>query len=181
MSALTLSGGAERLASRKAFQGRHVEVDVDRVRLPNGHVAELELIHHPGAAAIVAVDSGELLLVRQYRYATGGWLLEVPAGTLAPGESPAACAARELIEETGYGAQRWQPLGWVWSSPGFTDEKIWLFLASELAPARQRLEQDEVLSLARLPVSEAIEKAARGEIHDGKSLAALLLARPHLL
>jgi ADP-ribose pyrophosphatase len=172
---------AERLATRRAFAGRRIEVDVDRVRLPNGHVAELELIHHPGAAAIVPVHEGEVLLVRQYRYATGGWLLEVPAGTLGPGEAPASCAARELIEETGYRAGSLQPLGWVWSTPGFTDERIWLFLARGLTPERQQLDHDEVLSLERLPVQEVLDRAARGEIHDGKSLAALLLARPHLL
>jgi ADP-ribose pyrophosphatase len=89
-------------------------------------------------------------------------------------------AARELIEETGYSANCLQPLGWVWSTPGFTDEKIWLFLGTDLAPARQQLEQDEVLDIERLPLRTAIEKAERGEIHDAKSLAALLLALPHL-
>ena len=172
---------AERLATRRAFSGRRIEVDVDRVRLPNGHVAELEMIRHPGAAAIVPVHDGEVLLVRQYRHATGGWLLEVPAGTLTPGEAPASCAARELIEETGYRAGSLQPLGWVWSTPGFTDERIWLFLARGLTPARQQLDPDEVLSLERLPIHEVLDRAVRGEIHDGKSLAALLLARPHLL
>ena len=171
---------AELLETRTAFKGRRIAVDVDRVRLPNGEVAELEMIHHPGAAAIVPVLDGEVLLVRQYRHATGGWLLEVPAGTLSPGESPAACAARELIEETGYSASLWQPLGWVWSTPGFTDEKIWLFLATGLEPARQSLEADEVLTVERLPLREAIDRAARGDLHDAKSVVALLRAERHL-
>jgi ADP-ribose pyrophosphatase len=169
--------GAERLASRTVFAGRRIEVRVDRLRLPGGAEHDFEMIHHPGAAAIVPLfASGEVLMLRQYRYATGGWLLEVPAGTLEPGESPEHCAARELQEETGYRAGALQPLGWIWTTPGFTDERIWLFLATDLAGGRQALERDELLTLERLPLARAAAMAAGGEIVDAKSVAALLRA-----
>jgi ADP-ribose pyrophosphatase len=172
------SSEAERLEERRIFQGRVVDLTVDRVRLPNGTVCDLELIHHPGAAAIVPIDrDGQVILVRQYRYATGGWLHEVPAGTLARGEAPEACASRELEEETGYRASRLTPMGWIWTTPGFTDEKIWLFLATELEPARQGLDSDEVIQVKRMPLDEAVERAERGEIRDAKSVCALLRAR----
>src|ERR1700687_1223414 len=143
--------GTERLASRTVFAGRRIQVRVDHLRLPNGGEHDFEMIHPPGAAAIVPLlGSGEVLMLRQYRYATGGWLLEIPAGTLEPGESPERCAARELQEETGYQAGALQPLGWIWTTPGFTDEKIWLYLATGLSGGRQALERDELLSLERL-------------------------------
>jgi ADP-ribose pyrophosphatase len=178
-----VSGGSgnrpqgERLGTREIYRGRTFDVDIDQVRLPNGREMDLELVHHRGAAAVVPVlDDGTVLLVRQYRYATGGWLLEVPAGKLDPGESPETCARRETEEETGYRPARLEPLGWIWTSPGFADEKIWLYLATGLESTQQVLGDDEVLSIERLPLKEAVEKAARGEIHDGKSVCALLRA-----
>ncbi len=171
----------ERLENREVFRGRTVRLDVDTVRLPNGHVADLEIIHHPGAVAVVPVlEDGNVLLVRQYRYATGGWLLEVPAGTLDPGEKPDAAAVRETEEETGYRPGELKPLGWVWTTPGFTDEKIWLYLATGLTETKQGLGDDEVIEIERLPLRDAIEKAASGEIHDSKSVCALLRAARHL-
>lgn len=170
-------GAAERLASRSVFSGRRIQVQVDRIRLPNGAEHEFEMIHHPGAAAIVPLlASGDVVLLRQYRYATGGWLLEVPAGTLDAGEAPERCAARELQEETGYQAAAFEPLGWIWTTPGFTDERIWLYLATGLAGGRQALDGDEVLTLERLPLARAAAMAAGGEIVDAKSVAALLRA-----
>lgn len=172
---------AEVLESRRIFKGRVVDLSVDRVRLPNGKLCELELIRHPGAAAVVPVDaSGNVLLIRQYRYATGGFLLEVPAGKLDPGESPETCGAREVQEETGFRAARLVPMGWIWTTPGFTDEKIWLFLGRDLTPAEQGLQDDEVLSVERLPLNEAASMALRGEITDAKSIAALLRAHSHI-
>jgi ADP-ribose pyrophosphatase len=168
---------AERLGTREIYRGRTFNVDIDQVRLPGGVEAELELVHHRGAAAVVPVlDDGTVLLVRQYRYATGGWLLEIPAGKLDHGESPEACAGREAEEEVGYRPSKLEPLGWIWSSPGFADEKIWLFLATSLQEARQELEHDEILHIERMPLQEAVEKAARGEIHDAKSAVALMRA-----
>jgi ADP-ribose diphosphatase len=174
-------GAAERLSSRTVFAGRRIQVRVDRLRLPGGREHDFEMIHHPGAAAVVPLlATGEVLLLRQYRYATGGWLLEIPAGTLSPGETPEACAARELQEETGFQAAALQPLGWIWTTPGFTDERIWLYLATGLSAGRQALEDDELLTLARMPLVQAVTMAAGGEIVDGKSVAALLRASSRL-
>lgn len=168
---------AERLGTREIYRGRTFNVDVDRVHLPNGREVELELVHHRGAAAVVPVmEDGTVLLVRQYRYATGGWLLEIPAGKLDGGESPETCAAREAEEEVGYRPGKLEPLGWIWTTPGFADEKIWLYLATDLQVAQQGLEDDEVLSIERVPLAEAVEKAFRGEIHDSKSAIALMRA-----
>jgi ADP-ribose pyrophosphatase len=168
--------GGERLGTREVFEGRTIHVAVDTVRLPNDKVMDVELVHHKGAVAVVPLIGEDVLLVRQYRYATGGWLLEIPAGKLEPGEEPEACAVRETEEETGYRVADLEPLGWIWTTPGFCDEKIWLFLATGLTETRQGLDEDEVLELARMPLRDAVEKAARGEIHDGKSVAALLRA-----
>jgi len=165
----------ELLSRREIFDGRIVKLSVDRVRLPNGNECDLEMIRHPGAAAVVPVDAdGNVLLVRQYRYASGGWLLEVPAGKLDAGEPPEECAVREVEEETGQRAGRLIPMGWIWTTPGFTDEKIWLFLARDLTPTRQELQDDEVLTLERLPLQDAIDHAMRGDIVDAKSICALL-------
>jgi ADP-ribose pyrophosphatase len=165
----------KRLARREVFDGRVVRLSVDRVRLPGGREVEIELIRHGGAAAVVPVDAaGQVLLVRQYRYSTGGFLLEVPAGKLDPGESPEICARREVEEETGHRPGRLTSLGWIWTTPGFTDEKIWLYRADNLTATRQTLQDDEVLEVERLPLGDAIAMARRGDIQDGKSVCALL-------
>ena len=165
------------LESRRVHDGKVVKLSVDRVELPNGSVTELEIIRHQGAAAIVPLTGdGEVLLVRQYRYATGGWLLEVPAGKLDPGEGPEVCAVRETEEEVGFRPGRLEALGWIWTTPGFTDEKIWLYLARDLIEGQQDLQGDEVLNVERVPLEEAVAMAHRGEICDGKSVCALLRA-----
>jgi ADP-ribose pyrophosphatase len=172
---------AKLLSRREVFKGRVVDLSVDRVRMPNGKTTELEVIRHPGAAAMVPLtDSGEVLLVRQYRYATGGWLVEVPAGKLDEGEEPEICAARELEEEVGMKPTDLVPLGWIWTTPGFTDERIWLYLCRGLVPAQQDLEDDEVLTVESRSLPEAIEMVQRGEICDGKSVCALLRAETYL-
>ncbi len=169
------------LESREIFSGRVFDLREELVRLPNGHQARLQLIRHPGAAAIVPLDAaGDVVMVRQYRHATGRWLLEVPAGTLGPGEAPLACARRELAEEAGCRAAELVELGWIWTTPGFTDERIWLYLATGLEPADQALDDDEALSVERLPLAEAVARAERGEIEDGKSVCALLRAAAYL-
>ena len=171
----------ELLESRTVFEGRVLGLEVDRVRLQNGRVSELEVVRHPGAVAIAPVTAdGDLLLVRQFRYATGDWLLEVPAGKLDPGEEPDAAAARELEEETGYRAGRLEPLGWVWTTPGFSNEVIHLYLALDLEPARQALQDDEVLTVERLPLVEAVERALDGRLYDSKSVCCVLRAARRL-
>lgn len=170
---------AEVLSSRTLHRGKVLDLSLDRVRLPNDRVADLELVHHRGAAAILPLlGDGRVMLVRQFRYPTGGWLLEVPAGKLDPQEDPRECARRELEEETGYRLHpesgELHPLGWIWTSPGFTDEKIWLFAARGLEETETAREDHEVMTLETLPLEEAVEKARRGEIHDAKTVCCLL-------
>ncbi len=171
------------VSSRTVYEGRVIrELSVQEVALPNGHTVTLELIRHPGAVAVVPVDSqGNAVLVRQYRHATGSWLLEVPAGKLDhPGEAPEDCARREVEEETGYLAGDLVALGWIWTTPGFTNEKIFLYLARDLTASRSNLQDDEVLTVERVPLAEAIRLAEAGEITDGKSVCALLRAAASL-
>jgi ADP-ribose pyrophosphatase len=165
------------LDRRTAFSGRVLEVAIERLKLPGGGTTELEIIRHPGAAVVVPItDDEDVLLVQQYRYATGEWLLEVPAGKLSPEEEPASCARRELEEETGWRAARLESLGAVWSSPGFTDELLHLFLARGLEPGHQALEEAELLTVERVAVVEAVAMARDGRISDSKSVCALLRA-----
>lgn len=173
---------AEILSTRRVHEGRILRLDVEEVRIPNGNVVSLELIRHRGASAVVPVDAdGSAVLIRQYRHATGGYLLEVPAGTLDhPGEPPETCARREVEEETGYRADRLEALGWIWTTPGFTDEKIWLYLATGLTRTRAAHEDDEVITVERVPLAEAVRRALIGEISDAKSVCALLRASSRL-
>lgn len=171
-----MSGGRT-LETRTVWAGPTLHVQVDRVRLPNGETSELEVVHHPGATAVLPLrDDGTVLLVRQYRHTVGDWLLEVPAGKLSPGEEPDACARRELEEETGVRAASLRPLGAIWMTPGFCDERIWLFLATGLSEGRQRLERDEVLRVEPMPLAEAERLALEGGIDDAKSICAILRA-----
>ena len=170
-----------RLSRSVAYSGRILTVWLDRVALPNGHEVELELIAHPGASAVLPLhEDGSVTLIRQVRYATGGWLLEAPAGKLDAGEPPEVCAVRELAEEAGLLAGRLHPLGFIWTTPGFTDEVIHLFVATELAPTAQSLGADEVLEVERLPLTEALALAATGQVPDSKTLCLLLRADQEL-
>ena len=171
---------AQLLSSRHIFKGKVVDLSIDEVRLPNGNDCTIEMVRHPGAAAVVPVDSdGRVLLVRQYRWATGGYLLEVPAGKLDHGEQPDVCARREVEEEIGRRAGTLVSLGWIWATPGFCDEKLWLYLATELTATRQELEPDEVLSVETMPLAEAVAMAEDGRIADAKSVCSLLRAACH--
>lgn len=154
-----------------------LRIDVDDVTLPNGHEIQLHVVRHPGAAAIVPfLSESEVLLIRQYRYAANGVIWEVPAGKLDPGEDPAACAARELVEETGYRAGRLEALGPIWTTPGFTDEQIYLFAGDELEEVGQQLQEDEVIELHPMPLERALAMVWSGELSDAKSALALLHA-----
>lgn len=167
------------MAGRQIYKGRIVDLRVERVRLPNGAEVELELMRHPGASAVAAVDdAGCVRLIRQYRHAAGGFIWELPAGVLAsPDEPPEACAVRELREETGLVAADVVRLGCILTTPGFCDERIHLFLARGLTEAGHAHEHDEVITeIARVPLGEALGMIRRGEIVDGKTIAGLYLA-----
>jgi len=169
------------LESRSVYRGSVVDLSVERVALANGETVDLEMIRHRGAAAVVPVtEDGDVVLVRQFRWATRDWLLEVPAGKLDRGEAPEICAGRELEEETGYRAGRLDPLGPIWTTPGFTDERIWLFLARDLLLCKQDLEADEMLTVEKMPLERAIEQALHGEIADSKTICALVRAKDFL-
>ena len=168
------------LDSRRIYTGRVVRLDVDTVRFPDGSTGQLELIRHPGAAAIVPCASDPpgadptILLIRQYRYATGGQLWEIPAGTLDPGEDPEACARRELMEETGVTAARLQRLTSIWTTPGFTNEVIHLYLATGLTTGEPSRERDEFIEVVPQPLSRVLALIRDGEIRDAKTVVAIL-------
>jgi ADP-ribose pyrophosphatase len=167
--------------SEEIKRGFVVRVNTERVTLPNGTVMEIDIVPHPGAAAVVPfLSDDEVLLIRQYRHATGGTILEVPAGKLEPGEAPERCAARELEEEAGRRAGRIEQLGWIWTTPGFTDERIFLFAAFDLETVPCRPEADEVIEPVRIPLAEALDLVWRGELSDAKSALALLHAARRL-
>jgi ADP-ribose pyrophosphatase len=172
----------KRLSTERVYTGRLLKIDRDRVLLPNGGTTDLEMVRHPGAAAVVPfVSDDEILLVRQFRYATQGFIYEVPAGTLNQGEAPEACAAREVQEEVGHRAGRFEHLASIYTTPGFTDEVIHLYIARDLQPVPQQLDHDEVLTVERLRFAEAIAMIRDGRLVDSKSICALLLARDRLL
>lgn len=157
------------------YRGRFFVLNEERVRLPNGHVADLEIVRHPGAAAVVAEDRlGRLCLLRQYRHAAGGWLWEVPAGKLDGDEAPEQAARRELAEEAGMAAERWTSLGSILPSPGFCDERIFLYHATEIRPVPTAREPAEVMEVHWLLPEQLRLMAASGELDDAKTLAALL-------
>ncbi len=165
------------MPNRQIYHGAVIEVVTEEVDLPHGRSARLDLIRHPGAAAVVPfLSADEVLLIRQYRHAAGGYILEVPAGKLDPGEAPEACARRELEEETGWRAETCERLTTLLTTPGFTDERIHLFMASDLCPAQQNLQDDEVIELVPMPFREALDRVWDGEIEDGKSALALIHA-----
>lgn len=167
--------------------GRVVHLSIDTVRFPDGSVGDLELVRHRGAAAVLPVVGGEgdedpdILLLRQYRYAAGGEIWEVPAGIIEPGESWEDCARRELEEEAGVKAGKLISLTTIHTTPGFTNEEIHLYAAFDLAPGRVRTDDDEFLQVVRLPLSRALAMVRTGEISDGKSLVAILYAARFLM
>jgi ADP-ribose pyrophosphatase len=166
---------------RNVFTGRVITVNVETVRLPNGHVAALEIIHHPGGAAAVAVDAGgRVCLIRQFRHAAGGWIWELPAGKLEPHESPLATARRELLEETGCSARLWSALGACLSSPGVFTETVHLFLARELEPGALAHEASELIEVRWLDLEAACARVLDGDICDAKTALGLLRARAAL-
>ena len=159
------------------FRGRVITVTTDDVVLPNGHRAKLEVVHHPGGAAVVALDSKRYVcLLRQYRYVAGGWIWELPAGKLEPNEPPLETARRELIEEAGVSASHWNSLGTVLSSPGVFGEVLHLFQATGIEPSTAAHEHSEVIEVHWVPFEEAHEWALNGTIRDAKTIIALVRA-----
>jgi ADP-ribose pyrophosphatase len=153
----------------------------ENVTLANGVTTDLEFIEHPGATAVVALmNDAKVLLLKQYRHALKDYIWEIPAGTLDAQESATECAKRELIEETGYSAVQWQKLGEITPVPGYSDERIHIFLARELRPARQDLDRDEIIDVHEVEFSRALEMIQQGEIQDAKSIAGLFMAQTHL-
>ena len=166
--------------SQKVFAGRVFNVTVDTVS--EGEVTyQREVVHHHGSAVIIPVfDDATVALVRQYRHPAVRYLLEAPAGTLADGERPDAGAARELEEELGLVAARFEKLSEFFVSPGFCEEKMWVYLATELSEGKQLLDDDEILDVVRLPIEDALEMISSGEIQDAKTIIGLLLAAPRV-
>ena len=168
------------LSHRRIYTGRVVHLDVDTVRYPDGSTGEMEMLRHPGAAAVLPFASDPrgadptVLLIQQYRYATGGTLLEIPAGRLNPGEEPAACARRELQEEVGVTAGRLERLTTIWTTPGFTDERIHLYWAAELAAGAHAREPDEFIEVVPKPLSDVLGMVRSGASCDGKTVVAIL-------
>jgi ADP-ribose diphosphatase len=151
-----------------------VDLGVETVTLPNGVTVDLAIVRHPGACAIVALDDdGTIAMLRQYRHAIGDYLREIPAGCRDDGEEPRRCAERELGEEAGLAAARWDHLGSIVTIPSFCDERIELFLARGLRPVARKLDHDEVIAVERVKLSEALKMIRRGEIVDAKTIAAL--------
>lgn len=165
----------ETITSERLYTGRVITLDKLEVRLPNGAPAMRELVRHPGAVAIVPLDDADnVLLVRQYRIAADRVLLEIPAGTLNPAETPLACAERELQEETGYRAAQIEPLGGIFVAPGYTTEYIHLYVATGLTESRLPGDEDEFIEVERVPLTECLARIERGEMIDAKSITALL-------
>jgi len=170
----------ELLSSEEVFRGRIFDVSVDTVR-EGDQQYKREVVHHPGSAAIVAIfDDMTVALVRQYRHAVVRYLLEIPAGTLASPERPEEGAARELEEELGVCAGRLEKLSEFFVSPGFVEEKMWVYLATELTETAQRLDEDEMLEIVRVPFTRALEMIADGELEDAKTIIGLMLAATRL-
>jgi ADP-ribose pyrophosphatase len=173
------------IESRSVFRGRVLDLNIERVRFPDGSEGKLEIVRHRGAAAALPVfRAGEwpggpeaaVVLIRQHRHATGGPVWELPAGKLDEGETPDSCAARELEEETGIRATELVPLTTIWTTPGFTDERIHLFLATGLEEGNESLEAHEFIERHDMSLREAVERVESGEIDDAKTMIALLLA-----
>ncbi len=171
------------VSTTRLYSGRIVNLDLDSVRFPDDSVGQLEMLRHPGAAAVVPFldppgsPDPRVVLIRQFRHAANGYIWEVPAGRLDAGERPETCAARELEEETGMRALRLERLTTIYTTPGFTDERIHLFLAEGLEPGAEHREADEFMELHTLRWSDVMRQVEGGEISDGKTLVSLLFVQ----
>ena len=167
--------------SRLIYEGRVIKLEIESVTLPNGVSLELELVRHPGGAAVVAVDeSGRVCMLRQYRHAAGGWLWEIPAGKLETGEAAGNTASRELAEEAGLHAGSWEALGKILVTPGFCDETIDLFLARNLTATKLQQQADELIEIHWMAFGDVLDKVYDGTISDAKTMLGLILADRHI-
>lgn len=163
--------------TREIYRGKIVHLFVESADLPNGKTFEMEVVRHPGASAVVPLkEDGKVVLIYQYRHAAGGFIYEVPAGKLSPGEAPESCAEREVEEEVGYKVGKLEKLTTIFTAPGFCDEQIHLFLGTELVFSGQQLGEDEVLQVIEMPFEEAMNRIEDQTIRDAKSIVALELA-----
>src|SRR5215475_10416565 len=162
------------MRTKNIYSGKVVTLNIDTVTLPNGVTIDLEVVRHPGAAAVVPLkDNRTVVLIKQFRHAADGFIYEIPAGKLHPGEDPKNCAARELEEEIGYQAGKLDLLSSIFTAPGFTDEVIHIYKATGLTTGRQQLDRDEVLEVVEMPLLEAIRMIETGAIRDAKSIVGL--------
>jgi ADP-ribose pyrophosphatase len=168
---------AQVLGRTLLHKGRVFDVTTENISLSNGITVDMDIIRHPGAAAIVAVtDSRQVLMLRQYRHAIGKIMWEIPAGTREADEDPLVCAKREFTEETGYAARQWDQLGAITPVPGYSDERIFLFLARDLTISTQNLDTDEIIQVRKVPFKKVIDLITKGQIEDAKTIAAIFLA-----
>ncbi len=166
--------GAKVESTTLIHAGRVFRLERERLALENGNTVDLDIIRHPGAAAIVPLKNNDtILMIKQFRRAAGGYIWEIPAGTLNKGEDPLTCAHRELEEETGFSAGKMEKIGEIVPVPGYSDEKIRIFLASDLVPAKQHLDRDEMLSVHEIKTQEVFKMVEDGRIVDGKTIAGL--------
>ncbi|NKE69645.1 NUDIX hydrolase [Candidatus Manganitrophus noduliformans] len=163
--------------TREIYHGKIVHLFVESAALPNGKTFDLEVVRHPGASAVVPLkEDGKVVLIYQYRHAAGGFIYEVPAGKLSPGEAPELCAEREVEEEVGYKVGKLEKLTTIFTAPGFCDEQIHLFLGTGLVFSGQQLGEDEVLQVIEMPFEEAMNRIEDQTIRDAKSIVALELS-----
>jgi len=180
MSTPETADAPETLATEEIYHGRIIDVSLYTIR-EGERTYKREVVHHPGGASVVAVfDDRTIALVRQYRHPTRRFVIELPAGRLEARERPEECAARELEEEIGVKAARLEKLAEFFTTPGFCEEKLWVYLATELTETQQNLEEDEVVEIVRVPFLRALEMIASGEIEDAKTIIGLMLAAERL-
>lgn len=171
----------ELIQSESKYQGKAFTIRQDQVRWPNGNISKLDIVEHSGAVTILPIDEdGQVWFVKQYRHAAGTEILELPAGTLEAGESPSVCASRELQEEIGMGAGKFQKIGEFFLAPGYSTEFMHVFLATELYPSELPADEDEFFEVVKIPVEEVMQMAENSQILDAKTLAALLLVVPRI-
>jgi len=158
------------------LRAKSFHVVVENITLTNGVTTDIHILRHPGSSGIIPIKENKVVLIKQYRHAIGDYIWEIPAGTFDPEETPIACAKRELIEEAGYSANIWKKLGEIIPVPGYSDERMHVFLATDLTPAEQKLDSDELLDVHEIEIDEVMEMISTGKIYDCKTISGLFMA-----